>query len=92
MAAVGLNPSVPSASGNAAAAPQGGGAQGPSTSNEGGIFTNDEFAMMKDMTPAEKKRFELQRTMEEHTQNVTLLSTLQKLKHDAMMAIIQDIK
>ena len=67
-------------------------ASGGASGNGSDIFTPDEQKMLADLTPAERKRFELQRRMEEHTQNVTLLSTLQKLKHDAQMAIIQNVK
>ncbi|MBX7101594.1 MAG: hypothetical protein K1X89_28025 [Myxococcaceae bacterium] len=69
---------------------------GGGTKNIGDVagtnMSNDERAMLAEMDPKDRNRYILQKRMQEKAEIASLLSNLQKMRHDAAMAIISNMR
>ena len=54
-------------------------------------MSNDERQMLAEMDPKDRNRYLLQKRMQEKAEIASLLSNLQKMRHDAAMAIISNM-
>lgn len=55
-------------------------------------MSNDERQMLAEMDPKDRNRYLLQKRMQEKAEIASLLSNLQKMRHDAAMAIISNMR